>query len=1720
MAVSFTTIAAGDLGAGTDQLSPETSIPAGYSERLINWDPKAEGGLAKRTGYQGFAGYLPVRVSNVSYTDDATRNLCFTLDRAVDFTLTRSTPLVAYGRLSAAQAGDFSSADSAHYYPTFAPRIKKTLAASSTTTLSIPSSEHGQSTPNLIVGLTESTSFINRSNSIIQPDALDIDVATSDLSITGINGTASPVSCYTYYLSQDASPGSVYVTDPDLTIAAGTVTTSIPAATHQLSTQRIMARVYSVSGGVYSLVDVDEVRILSNGTVEIDTTAASSFTAHIILSTCPLANYTTTSIVGSGLSETHSFAIDSNEAFLFPVIYRQNGSTLEEVLPDSFSVDDTTSQATVSFTNDGVGAVFDIYWQYGVVASNTLCVDATVITTPQEYTDSRPQLSLWGIDHRNLYSSGTRGGWVTHLDTYRSAGEQRVVSGLGGNLFTAKSYAEASATYLLPLLYPSLRARAASVQTIGPAFWETTDAPSRTRGYILGTTAAANAVQCTAIAFNSGTGYVEYTLSVPGMSVVGTLSTIISSTSGLEDYLTVEQAPWARLNGTFKIKSVSAPTATTLLIAVENTAVDGTDWDSTDCGAQAGVFTDRMALQATSTFIPGDQVLTEVFATEEVVTVTGSSGSTVVLGGLSAEYGFSTGQRIVGARSSSVVPLRELDETASVTNVVAGDMLEYTEIARQPRVVSINPNSTITVNITGDGNAATVTLLSGSTDALTGGQRLLLAQSGDYTGVVEVSDITSSSTFTFDSSLTSSVSGGLLVGKTVALDETLDWQDSVTSTNSFTVASRWIPIEAPDDSYDLTPSTYVHHLDTAGYDDQSLLRSVMSADNLYCTNGNDEVLKYDGSALYKAGLPRWQPQLFLTTDTTATGKIVVNNPTASVTSVTAGDFHFHVGIADQGTFSVGDIIRHSADGSTYTVKGISENGSTTAFIAVDKAITSSTNGTIAIVLNCKYYMRLNSIDTNNNIIASAITGADDLVAQLSEDAAIHLKVVGMPAFDLYDYDRLEVEIYRTKFAPAFDSATLSVFYRVATLPMSFNNGSGYLVYTDTDADDSLRPENVDPTAALTGAELGTTFTGPLRSKSITSAGGGIVLGNITDNPRLSVQVQPVSTLLTEAILTGKSWTLRKDNTDAGTSTDMVNRAVYEWVNSGSLTITGTTSTSSTFTVSTSAPHGQVAKNWVYLYRDAVGTTLTPRYGGWFQVASVPGANSFTVNDNSNWGASTGGDANRVAVSSVAGNVPVWLGADGNWGMYNGNAFAGQSILFLAVRRLASAINASMRATDVTLSGQSAFVPWVTASAGNEFASGQLVLEQPFTPSASLELELPTFSSSQLQVYGNGVLRTSGASVGARELAYPSRILISYPNYPELFDNPTAEIDSDSVSAVDVNPADGQEITAIIPFFGESAFGAAQKSGVVVVFKTNSVYLVDIAAKRAGQNAIQRLESRGLGCTAPGSVTVSRDGIMFANESGIYKLTRSLQIDYIGRRMERIWRGEVDRTLLALCAGHHYTAGSRYKLSVPLVASADTSPSQALVYDHTREYRADGYGQGSWTEYSNHPALFWCNLNEDAYFSTQTGQVFVLRRANDVTDYRDDAAAIAAVATLRATDFGDNSIRKVVGDVLVHYRVTPGVDSEAVVASAADLEGDFNPLDESSVKASNASGTGMSDQPNRKVRSIRYSLSRRRLLWVQLQISNSQIDQPLEVAQIGYRVAGMQSEGIIQAKSTT
>lgn len=51
-----------DLGAGIDRLSAESSVPEGFSQKLVNWEPTPEGYLSKREGYTVFGGRLPLRM--------------------------------------------------------------------------------------------------------------------------------------------------------------------------------------------------------------------------------------------------------------------------------------------------------------------------------------------------------------------------------------------------------------------------------------------------------------------------------------------------------------------------------------------------------------------------------------------------------------------------------------------------------------------------------------------------------------------------------------------------------------------------------------------------------------------------------------------------------------------------------------------------------------------------------------------------------------------------------------------------------------------------------------------------------------------------------------------------------------------------------------------------------------------------------------------------------------------------------------------------------------------------------------------------------------------------------------------------------------------------------------------------------------------------------------------------------------------------------------------------------------------------------------------------------------------------------------------------------------------------------------------------------------------------------------------------------------------------
>jgi hypothetical protein len=1715
-----------DLGSGIDQLSKESQIPEGFSEDLINIDPQPEGSLKKRAGYQKVAGNIPVRVNKI--THEGTK-ICFYLDAAgsrarVNLGKIRSSPIIVKGRLGApslaSPPGDFidGGVDNTRYYSGFESDTRLDVSLGLNTFV-IQQSEHGLSTPYIWATLIQSTDAINESNILVYPDEVLVDDITKEVTVSFTNNDPAFTSAFVFLVGHASSSGKIYTGPYDVldavpvalsnTFLTGTHVYTVTAAQHGLSNLHVIPKVILLESGVWSEVYPDEV-VIDGNTGEISVTVTNStvaaLTGVLSLESIPDANYALANLeIGNNYTVTLPLDPILGSNFLNVAVY-DTDETLgiqELVLADRVEVDAVNSLLTVQLSppNAPTGRPYGIMWSYAEVLSNVLCVEDT-LSVSTSYEDLKPQLTLWGLDQSEIYSNETedsRAGWATHLDTYKAAAEVRLISGAGGNIFREDVRLESGAEYLMPSLLPNLRGRTTAPSVVGPAFIGNSSTPTRTAGNIEFAGGESGWGKVTTITYvGPGT---RYRISTPSKTVHGLLSSILDTTAGQQDNLTVTGTGWRLNAGSFKILSVDNSNAAYLDIVVDNPSRDSADFDEQDAGALGGVFTDKITVASTS-FLPEDRVLSDAFTEAQFYTVLRVNGGTLVLSDLVTDIPISQGLLITGRRTSSLIPLRSLTGS-SVVNVVRGDMLSHAPLQRKLNVLHVNPKATAVASAVGDGIFTTLTV-TGGVAHLSPGQRIHLIGAEFLIGEFPIFDVASGSEVVIASEFNGMASVTIL-GNTVEVDEEFTWEDSARQAYAFEVASRWIPVEAPTSDFNLVPKTHFKYLTGDGFDEQSFLRSSISNDNMYFSNGADQVLKYDGARLYR--------EQFLTVSTP--GKIVVPNTTSAVTAVTNN--RLTVAIGDELKYPAGSKVKYTPTAGTPANYIVTQTASSTSlnvgYVYVSTAVIGPVTGSLEAVHIFSYYFRLNAIDANQNLIASAVTGSQDYKVELSADSTVRIKLVGMPVWDIYDFDRLEVEIYRTK------GQNAAPYYHIATIPMSFDAGEGYFLYEDYNADDGLF--DLDPiNTALFGSEVGTQLSHPLRSQYITSAGNRLILGNVKADPALTVQYYDngKGTGIPRTDLLGQTWTLKRDITDTLNTTDNTNRQRFEFVDAaGAYTIapsTDITRTTTSFTVAISM-HLVVPGGWVYLYRENPSPNHTLRCAGWYMVDSVtPG--TITILEPSDGSALTVDDVDKLIYATSSLDIPVALGTDYNFGMANGNrAGSGDPYESIAMRRLAAAINAAQR--QVSLTKFPAFTPWITAAAGGEFATGQLVLKQPKNISTRFGVITPSSYTGGMKIAINDIFTIPATSEQATVNTYPSRVLISEANYPELFDNPTSVLDSSSRSAIDINPADGQEITGLIPFFGESAFGSAQKSGVVVVFKQNSIYLIDTYAKAAGQNPVQRIETEGLGCTAPYSIAPTRGGVMFANESGIYRLGHDLTISYIGRRLERLWqKGTVNRSALNLLHGHNYALGRQYKLSF---ASGDLqSPDSAFVYNHTREYTADGHRDGSWSRYTNHPAIGWAGDGVSSFFASTEGKVFSIRDTGEASDYRDDAQPISAVALLRAFDFGEISTRKMVGNVTIQFGSEETTEDTRVYA-AANLSSEFNQLDDFKIVNSRTARTGLADLATYKARPLQFAIRYNRVIHTQLRIENEEKDQGLEIIGASFEVSKLSDRGILQARST-
>lgn len=744
------------------------------------------------------------------------------------------------------------------------------------------------------------------------------------------------------------------------------------------------------------------------------------------------------------------------------------------------------------------------------------------------------------------------------------------------------------------------------------------------------------------------------------------------------------------------------------------------------------------------------------------------------------------------------------------------------------------------------------------------------------------------------------------------------------------------------------------------------------------------------------------------------------------------------------------------------------------------SLVTSTANTIRRLKRFQYYFRLNAIDANQNIIISAATGKDDFIVELVDAGEVNMRLVGLPTFGHLDYDALELEVYRREVGSA------DVYRRIAIKDLDFNIGDGYVDISDGANTEVL--VDIDSTmTALAGAEVMEHITQAPRAKYMTSLSNRLVLGNLKDYPEFDIVLRSDSAgSFSVPSLVGKTLTFKKDVLTPGVTTDMDSIITLEFRNTSFLPSSLDFTTNATQVRITRVAHGLAVNDWVYFFHADVTTNKRLRLSGWFQVSAVISANQFAVElDHDNTIAATAADVSHYCQATNPKNVPVYIDTDGNYGQYQ-LATAADMDEFSVMLRAANALNAVNRQCV-----QDGFQPWLNAAAGSEIGLGRLVVRQEQVEDTDPVLVVPTPPTGATWFVNN--IRRSNETVSAQSKLFPSRLVISQQNFSEIFNRPYDTIPQ-VTTVVDINAADGQEITGVVPFFGESVFGNGQLESTAVVFKTNSIYLVDVS-----NGQISKLQTRGMGCTAPYTIAHSHNGIIFANETGIYRLNRDQSISHVGENVERYWQDDINKDQLAKATATHYSGGNQYKLSIPV--DDDLTNSRVLVYDHQREGRAQEYG--AWSEFDNHPAIAWANLSNDAVFAATTGRVFSIRRANDETDYRDDDQAITMDIILGATDFGQSGSRKIVGNVVSHFQLRRSGMTGTQIQVSVDLDGVFE-----------SAGTFVIARDGiAKMAEELASMPNRRLTYIQLRYINAVKDEGVVLTGVDYSVALMSDKGV-------
>lgn len=1321
------------------------------------------------------------------------------------------------------------------------------------------------------------------------------------------------------------------------------------------------------------------------------------------------------------------------------------GTTLTITFESAYSILDFSSAyrlpvIIIGRKNTTTADYVHFYAQITAATTNTIAV---AVAAGSIVTGADISLTVWGLDLEDFIvpaASDEKVTWPLLMSEYSDgASNLEMLTSMQGSVYQTMSteFPDYLDTLTVSPIYPNtataFNLAVSGALTIGPAFYPSSATPTRTRGYITcDECSSGHWTRATAAEYQSATGYIRYKIS--------TTSGVISGTPILAeyDYLTIQDASNNVNEGTFLIKTVDTSTIASgyIYLHVENTLRSSSDFDETEGCMLAGTFTDRILHSlawANTHFLVGDKL----YDMSIVDTVSGdevmtSTADAYEITGFSSAYAWAS-----NVRNETLITGTTFDVYRTSSLLLIAATAATSRFVKRD-VVCID--STLEYSVLHWFLPATLPTYSATAN-------------GD--GTVSVTPSSGASKLHRE--------GGYIYLK--GANEASKFQgiyqiESIAAaTGIFQVTNtNFTGTEA------LTSKSYCLEIDTSIEHTGASTVTVPT--------------RWYPVEIYN---PMWDPAISVTDvqpSTLPTERPFFQTAKKDLTPHDSLQIDNKTLLCGLSSPLLKVFPRVGKTDLTYLHAGL-PRWQPHCNVVEDVVTTGALSAGVY-----KYYFRLEYTDQFGNPCISAASGADSFTITAAGTSQMRFKLT-VPSWLYYlDLDNIYLKVFRT-------IAGGSVYYQAYTLDlMKSNTNMQYITLDDNLSDDLLVLGGADNQMAVLGlAAYISTLDIPPSSKYIAALANRVVLGNLQAPLRFRLSCES-STPITAA--------------DLNQTVLYIDGQGYEFVSTGvttsSITRGSTINGKTTYTINGSfglAP----SFTWIHLTRSAAIPTTAPDpyLAGWHKVVSVTTLAIVIQIDEEACPSPAGTvtDVDTVYYCTVGGTIPVGLGTDYFAGDALSNISSTVDFNTMLLSRLCKAINSynsqgdvksylhAAHGSDIDSNRHTAHI-W--AGANRWGTSIEIYWMNRSVPPAALA---PTISTAFF--VDDALLENAIIAVTPKK--FPSRLAVSYEDKPETFDATHYATAAASDSIIDVNPSDGQTITGILPFFGDSVSGSATKESFLVVFKERSVYLVDVINK-----TVQKLETRNLGCESPESIQYTNDGIIFGNRDGIFRLNKQLTIDDVGQFIERKWEDQIDTDYLANSAGFLSSKDRSYTFTY-------SSEGAGFSYWYRKENRGS---IGAWSEVSGVPALRWKVWQGREYFAGPYGQIYRKRREGTAADFQDDVAAIPSHILLRPESFGSVSSRKQVSNFRISFRNVVGYSNETTTVSWAPnteievVDSDAFTLDDGTRFLDN-----LGNEVIRKIEVIQFSVpEQRRCNFAQVKVANSTASEDLQITEVSYTVAGL------------